>query len=144
MSLYTLFTGRAPDSPLGPGGTTMSRAALNRWSDTLRLMIFAMLLSMVPMLAMAQNSNPNLDFGMNESDSQSIMDSVYSIWRIVANVAVYGGGIVAIIGFLFGFGARVFVTAAIIALIGGFGEWAMQYILGIGGMEVLDRSTGTG
>lgn len=141
MTLFYLVTGRAPSAPRGPGGTWMTTSVLLRWIGLYQL-LFAVALAFSPVICLAaSNSSPNLKFGIDDADSRDIVDSVYSIWRIVANVGVYGGAIVAIVGFLVGIGQRVIWIAIIVALIGGFGEWALGYLLQIGGMDVIERQT---
>lgn len=138
MSVYELFTGRRPDAPLAAGNNTMSASTLDRWDRVNRSLMVMVALWFLPLLAFADN--PNLDFGIDDADSEKIVGSIYTIWRIVANSAVYIGAIVAIVCLVFGLGAKWVYVGAGVAIIGGFGEWAVQWILQVGGMEIVERS----
>ena len=141
MSIYELFTGRRPDAPRAAGNTVMSNAALARWDRMSRSLLCMAALWFLPLLSFAQGgSDPNLDFGMDDSQSSQIVSSLYTIWRVVANSAVYIGAIVAIVALVFGLGARWVYMAAGVAIIGGFGEWAVQWILELGGMEIVEQN----
>lgn len=141
MTVYELLTGRRPYAPLAAGNTSMNAATLSRWDSLHRTLFCIALLAFLPVISFAAGASgsPDLDFGIKDADSSKIVTSLYSIWRITANAAVYIGATVAIVALVFGLGARWVYVAVAVAIIGGFGEWAVQWILELGGMEIVEQ-----
>jgi hypothetical protein len=70
-------------------------------------------------------------YGPGGSLETDMVGSARDWWRLIANVAVIGGIIAAIV--LYFFYPKYLGVAVIIAMIGGFGESVVNWILTIGG-----------
>lgn len=111
-----------------------------RWEvDTESLAVFflmACFVFLLPDLAMAAGDR----YGPSASLETDVISSARRWWRLVANLAVIGGIVAAII--MYFFYPKFLGVAVIIALIGGFGESVVSWILSIGGGSDMVINTG--
>lgn len=108
---------------------------LDRWGTVLLMAVLAMLSLFLPELAVAQ---ANLDFAPSEADQRQLVGSLRSIFVLIANAALYGGGGIAVVALLLGFSTRVILWAAVIAAVGGLSEVVLTWFLEIGGVDVIE------
>ena len=122
----------------------LNKQVAQDWMKFSFFFAMALLLLAMPELALAQAGEGgrriDTEFGIDQGDAQGIVTSIAAWWQLVANFAIYGGAIVAVIGILAGFSMKIIYIAVIVALVGGFGEPVLQWLLTTGGMDVIERS----